>query len=410
MLAEIYVHIPFCVKKCEYCDFLSAPGDEEKKEAYVQALCMEIHKSQWAKKAGRETVLVPSVFIGGGTPSTLKNEQLKRILNAIRENYTLTSDCEITMEMNPGTVSVGDLEEYRKIGINRISIGLQSTQDEELKKLGRIHTYKDFLGTYYSAVEAGFTNINVDLMAALPGQTIESYEESLQNVLALNPQPNHISAYSLIIEEGTPFFEKYREDDLRRQQGGQPKELPSEEEERKMDHRTEEILKAAGYHRYEISNYAKDGCECKHNVGYWIRSNYMGFGLGASGMMDNIRYKNTTDLDGYIKTIEKAELLSRECFEQEFQKTCVMEEITHLTREEQMEEFMFLGLRLSKGISATDFRSAFMTSIHDVYDNVLRELMEEGLLEESGEEEEEQYFLTSRGRDVSNYCLAKFLF
>ena len=283
---SLYLHIPFCVRKCLYCDFLSGPQSAEVQEQYVEALCREIQETS---PEYREYQVV-SVFIGGGTPSVLLPEQTIRIMETLKSCFTLTDTCEISMEMNPGTVTPEKMNAYRACGINRISIGLQSANDRELKALGRIHTCADFLKAYEMAVEAGFTNINVDLMSAIPEQTLKSYQETLQKVLALQPQPVHISAYSLIVEEGTPFYE-------------QELNLPDEETERRMYEITDDILKKAGYHRYEISNYAKAGKECVHNKVYWQRGNYLGLGIGSASLIQNVRFHNVTDISSYVNLI-----------------------------------------------------------------------------------------------------------
>ncbi len=374
---ELYIHIPFCVKKCAYCDFLSSPQSEEVIESYVEALILEIK--------GHDTYAdtVTSIFLGGGTPSILSGEQMERIFHAVRARFDVAQDAEITIEANPGTVTVEKLNAYRRCGINRISFGLQSANNEELKLLGRIHTYEEFLTSYNLAREAGFDNINVDLISAIPKQTIQSFEETLQKVSALNPE--HISAYSLIVEEGTPFAKLYGED------GPKEKDLPSEEEEREIYRRTEEILNRSGYIRYEISNYAKHGKECRHNLGYWERKNYLGLGLGSASLMDNVRYKNIDDLDVYIKHAHDPKQ--------------IQEQIEPLTVVEQIEEFMFLGLRKMQGISATEFENQFGSALEECYGEQIERFLREGLLERK-----DSYLkLTKQGIDVSNYVLAEFL-
>lgn len=379
---EIYIHIPFCVKKCAYCDFLSGPQDEETIEQYVVSLLDEIraHGSKRNLTASHE---VTSIFLGGGTPSILSASQIEQVFVALRESFEITEDVEITIEANPGTVTKEKLKTYHNCGINRISFGLQSTNNEELKLLGRIHTYEEFLESFSLARECGFDNINVDLISAIPKQTLASWEETLQNVIKLNPE--HISAYSLIVEDGTPFAKVYGE--------GCPgeKDLPDEEEERKIYYRTEELLKEADYHRYEISNYAKEGKECKHNLGYWERKEYLGIGLGAASLIGNTRYKNTDDLVYYIKHAEQLDV--------------IQEDIQVLSTKEQMEEFVFLGLRKMKGISEKEFKECFDISINETYGMQLEKLLEEDLLVRK----DEQIMLTKHGIDVSNYVLAEFL-
>ena len=280
---EIYIHIPFCVRMCAYCDFLSGPASDKTIENYVEKLLEEIE----AHRVQNEGSTVTTVFFGGGTPSILSGTQMTRVIEKLKEVFQIEESAEISMEANPGTVTKEKLTAYKNAGINRISFGLQSANNEDLKVLGRIHTYEEFLESFRLARECGFNNINVDLISAIPNQNMESWEKSLKKIICLNPE--HISAYSLIIEEGTPFFEMYGEDSERE------KELPDEEEERAIYHRTEELLNEAGYHRYEISNYAKEGKECQHNLGYWERKNYLGIGLGASSLMNNVIFKNTED-------------------------------------------------------------------------------------------------------------------
>lgn len=308
---EIYIHIPFCIKKCSYCDFLSGPATEQTVESYMAALFAEI-EGKSGKYRDRRVV---SVFIGGGTPSRLTGEQMGKLMACIRRHFSLDPAAEITTEVNPGTVSEEKLRTFRKAGINRLSIGMQSAQDEELRELGRIHDFAGFLEAYEAAVQAGYTNINVDVMSGLPGQTLESLRDTLGKLLALRPMPQHVSAYSLIVEEGTPFARMAERGEL---------QLPEEDTERAMYEETREILAKYGFHRYEISNYARDGYECLHNVGYWIRRDYLGFGIGAASLVDNVRFQNGRDLITYLEN-------PQDCREEE----------QVLTEQEQMEETMF---------------------------------------------------------------------
>ena len=374
---ELYLHIPFCVSKCRYCDFLSAPSGEEQWQIYVERLCRRIR--YWSDVIHNYGYVIVSIFVGGGTPSILTEAQITQIFEAVRESFPIREDAEITLEMNPGTDVKDKLPVYRKLGINRLSMGLQSADNEELKCLGRIHTYEDFRQVYQWAREAGFTNINVDLMSAIPGQTLESYEDTLRKVVDLKPE--HISAYSLIIEEGTPFYERYGE-------GRHADELPDEDTERQMYVRTREILEGYGYHRYEISNYAKDGYECRHNLGYWDRKEYLGLGAGASSLMDHIRWKEPD----YIGPSTGLVLEEREDF-------------TRLRRKDEMEEFMFLGLRKINGVSEQDFYKSFRVTMDEIYQDKIEELIKEGLLVR----EEDRIRLTDRGIDLSNYALSQFL-
>jgi len=379
---ELYIHIPFCVKKCAYCDFLSGPQDEETIEQYVVGLLDEIH-AHGSKKDFVSSYEVTSIFLGGGTPSILNASQTQRIFETLKTKFKISQEAEITIEANPGTVTREKLETYRACGINRISFGLQSANHEELKLLGRIHTYEEFLESFSLARECGFDNINVDLISAIPKQTLESWEDTLQSVIKLNPE--HISAYSLIVEEGTPFAKVYGE--------GCPgaKDLPSEEDERAIYYRTEELLKAAGYHRYEISNYAKEGKECRHNLGYWERKEYLGIGLGSASLIGNTRYSNTTDLIKYIKDAKQPDI--------------IQEEHQVLSPQEQMEEVMFLGLRKMEGVSEREFVKCFGVSIDEVYGEQLKKLIREELLERK----DGWIRLTERGIDVGNYVFSEFI-
>lgn len=374
---ELYFHIPFCVRKCFYCDFLSAPGDEKGKRNYMEALLTETVGSAF-RYADYEVV---SIFIGGGTPSTVPTDCLEGLMEAVRAHYRLAEGAELTMEVNPGTVSEEVLRRFRRAGINRLSIGLQSADDTELKAIGRIHTWRQFLDSYAAARRAGFDNVNVDIMSALPGQTLSGYRDTLRKVLSLEPPLEHISAYSLILEEGTVLFEKYEKGEL---------ELPDEDTDREMYQETKEILAQAGYERYEISNYAKKGYECRHNCGYWKRKNYVGFGIGAASLVENVRFHNSADLKAYL-----AEPLG------------CREEVQQLGEQEQMEEFMFLGLRMTEGVSCREFARLFGCRLEDIYGEVIRKNIRDGLLQyRSGNR---FLALTDRGLDVSNYVMAQFL-
>lgn len=377
---ELYVHIPFCVRKCAYCDFLSAPADDVTIENYVSALIAEIraHGINGRKK-------VATIFIGGGTPSVLLPEQIRRIFDAIFENFEVSNDAEITIEANPGTLTEKKLQTYLDCKINRISFGLQSTSNKELKLLGRIHSFEEFVKNYNLARKCGFQNINVDLISAIPGQTVESWEKTLCDVLEL--QPEHLSAYSLIIEEGTPFAKLYGENCEKE------KMLPDEEAERQMYHITDSILQKAGYHRYEISNYAKEGYECRHNLGYWERVPYLGIGLGAASLTEeNVRYNNETDLEKYIKHSSNLNL--------------VQKNVEALTLAEQMEEFIFLGLRKVRGISIVEFEELFGTSLDETCGAGIEKMIAEGFLTEG----KGLLRLTDAGIDVSNQVFAEILF
>ncbi len=398
---EIYIHIPFCVRKCAYCDFLSFPAGKDTRERYVDALIREITEGlpgESADAGEKENLLkvedyhVVSIFFGGGTPSLLEGEASTRILQTLRNTFRVDEDAEITIECNPGTVDAKKLGDYRNAGINRLSFGLQSASNEELILLGRIHTYEEFLHSWQMAKEAGFTNISVDLMSGLPGQSAESWHQTLTKVLKLRPA--HISAYSLIIEEGTPFYERYHADDELRQDGGVPHLLPDEEAERAMYEDTAALLKENGLERYEISNYAIPGYESRHNTGYWIRREYVGFGLGASSLLGNRRLKNTDDLSFYLKMAESSHI-----------KGLWEREVQTLSREDEMSETMFLGLRLVRGVDKMCFAQRFGMSVEEAFPGVLEKMCRQGLMKE-----EEGYLrLTERGLDVANYVMSEFL-
>lgn len=377
---ELYIHIPFCVKKCSYCDFLSAPATEQTKEAYMAALFAEIG----GRAKDYKDRIVTSVFIGGGTPSLLSADTIRQLMEHIRKGFSLASDAEITMEVNPGTVTAEKLTAFYAAGINRLSIGMQSAQEQELKILGRIHDFDGFCQVYLEAVEAGFTNINVDVMSGLPGQTLVSYKDTLEKVLRLEPMPQHISAYSLIVEEGTTFAAMADRGEL---------PLPEEDTERAMYEETIEVLAGYGFHRYEISNYALDGYECRHNVGYWIRRDYLGFGIGAASLIGNVRFQNGRDLNAYLA-----------------HPLACREEQQSLTTQEQMEETMFLGLRLIRGVSYPEFARCYGQTLEEVYGEVISRNVADGLLTVREDETGRRLMLTGRGLDVSNYVMAQFLF
>lgn len=380
---ELYIHIPFCVKKCDYCDFLSFAADEQTQKSYVAALQKEL-AFYGAKYKDRR---ITTIFIGGGTPSWLKEDYMQAIMETVYHYFSVEQDAEITIECNPGTITEHKFEVYRRIGINRLSIGLQSVHNEELKILGRIHTFEQFLKTYDMARKHGFSNINIDLMSSLPGQTPEIFCDSLHRVLQLKPE--HISAYSLIIEKGTPFYDLYKFDAVRQEAGMQTESLPTEEEEYQTTKMTQHILKEAGYHWYEVSNFAKPGYECRHNIGYWKRVDYLGVGLGASSLIDNVRYSNTRDLYTYLSVPADS----------------LHETAEQITRNEQMEEFMFLGLRMRDGFYRDEFTQAFGIPIEAVYGDALNHLQQEELLLKR----EGRIYLTDKGMDLNNYVVAQFM-
>ena len=383
---SLYVHIPFCAVKCKYCDFLSFDGESYGTMLrYVDSLCQEI--KLYAPLAG--DYIVRSVFIGGGTPSLLDESLITNIMAFIRRTFTLEKDAEVTIEANPGTLRHQKLNGYKSAGINRISIGLQSADDDMLKKLGRLHNYDQFVASFKAARRAGFNNINIDIMSGLPGQTIHSYVDTLSRVIEY--QPEHISAYSLSIEAGTPF-------------ANDPEileSLPTEMIDRKMYDITKKLLAAHGYDRYEFSNYAKPGYECKHNMVYWTGGEYIGFGIGASSYFQGKRFSNMRNIFEYIELMESdnMEILYNETARK------LRESVTPMYIDSRMEEFMFLGLRMTCGISRTDFEDRFKKDIYEVYGPVLNKYIDQGYMATY----EDRIYLTDMGIDVSNVILADFL-
>lgn len=389
---ELYIHIPFCVKKCNYCDFLSFGTEDERlsdtpchptrqlpvPEVYVDRLCREIRWYGQKEEFSHRPVI--SVFFGGGTPSLLSEAQIFRLMAELRDNFLIRRDAEVTMEANPGTLTPGKLKQMRFCGINRLSLGLQSTVERELKALGRIHSYGAFLQSFKWAREAGFKNINVDLMTALPEQTMSSYLKSLEQTAALKPE--HISAYSLIIEPGTPFEAMEAQGELA---------LPDEDEEREMYHLTRKFLSEMGYERYEISNYARPGYECRHNIGYWRGRDYLGLGLGASSLINGRRFSNRTEIKDYLALT----MGSDDWYEA----------VETLTPAAKMEEFMFLGLRLVRGVSEKDFYRKFGVKVMSVYGEVIRKNeLEKLLIRKNG-----WLCLTELGMDLANMVMADFI-
>ena len=406
---ELYIHIPFCARKCSYCDFLSFAAPERVYREYMDKLIEEI----CGQGPNFQEYRVSTIFVGGGTPSILPADLIMELFATLSENFDIALDAEVTLEANPGTLTMEKLEVYRQSGINRLSIGLQSADDKELKYLGRIHSYDSFLKSYQRARQAGFKNINVDLMSAIPGQDVHSWKTTLKKVMMLKPE--HISAYSLIIEEGTPFFERFGEPECKKGllSGGQQEnskkpetasevaaraavmtlpDLPDEDTDREMYHLTKEMMAAQGYERYEISNYAKKGYECRHNTGYWTGVEYLGLGLGASSYTYGYRYHNTEDLQEYLSL-------------NLYEGGAAARDIEELSLEDKMEEFMFVGLRMMKGVSGSEFLERFGLNMWNVYGDVLKKLEQQGLIEV----EAPMVRLTERGIDVSNVVLSEFL-
>ena len=396
---ELYIHIPFCVKKCNYCDFLSFHAGEEIQDAYISQLLREIALSSGF--AGDYSVR--SVFIGGGTPSIISEHHIAGILETINKYYYTKPDIEITIECNPASAMRHKFAEYKKAGINRLSIGLQSADNAELKMLGRAHTFEEFLKCYQSARMEGFDNINVDLISCIPMQSIRTWKKTLKNTLML--KVDHVSVYNLMIEEGTPFYEMNTKGLLI---------MPSEEEQAEIDRFTLECMKQYGYERYEFSNFCKPGRQCRHNTGYWSGVPYIGFGIGAASCFENVRWNNIRDirkylrldLDGYFGGVGgpiKESMLSETQIESAEQD--LRTDVTKLSQNDRMEEFMYLGMRLTSGVSKERFRTEFAKEMDDVFADAIKKNLELGLMEDSGE----SYRLTDRGIEISNVVLSDFL-
>lgn len=376
----IYIHIPFCIKKCYYCDFISYSNQEEKIEKYIDALVKEIELE--SKKYEKEEYEISTIYLGGGTPSYLDSLYIKKILHIIKENYNIDKDVEITIEVNPGTVNEEKLKDYINIGINRISIGLQSTNNEILKTIGRIHKYKEFLDCYKQARSVGFKNINVDLMLALPNQSLEDLDETLNKIIQLNPE--HISLYSLIIEENTPIEKMISKKEI---------SLPDEEIERKMYWNSKNKLEENNYIHYEISNFAKKGYESKHNTNCWKQKEYLGFGVAAHSYFENKRYCNTKSIEEYCKNSKEGNL----------EKNRTICEIQ--TEEEKQKEYMLLGLRMLEGVNVQEFKNKFVENPIYLFRKELEKLVKEDLIEI----DLNQIRLTNKGLDFANLVWEEFI-
>lgn len=372
----IYVHIPFCKQKCYYCDFVSYANKETEMKRYVEALQKEIEIEK------NETARVTTIYIGGGTPSLVDKEEIQKIITTIKQNYVVEKEAEITIEVNPGTVDVAKLEAYKKAGINRLSIGLQATQNDLLKKIGRIHTYGEFLTCYQLARKIGFKNINIDLMLGLPSQTLQDIEESVRKVIALNPE--HISLYSLIVEEDTPIEKMLEEKKLT---------LPTEEVERNMYWQAKKTLERSGYIHYEISNFAKPGYESKHNTNCWKQKEYLGFGVAAHSYQNKKRYCNTSCIAEYCKNNEAGK----------FKNNRTICEIQ--TDEERRKEYMLLGLRMLEGIDVQEFKHKFIQNPLYLFHQELEKLVKEELVEI----DLNQIKLTNKGLDFANIVWEEFI-
>ena len=411
-MSHLYIHIPFCIRKCRYCDFLSGPQDEETRERYVRALIREIRLQGACAAADMRSP--GTVFLGGGTPSMLMPGQIDRILQAVFSSFSVEDNAEISMELNPGTADLNKMRSLRAAGINRLSIGVQSQHDEELRLLGRIHDSLQAKNTFHNARKAGFDNINIDLMSALPGQTFESWADTLARTCEWKPE--HISAYSLILEPGTVFAAM--------QEAGHLPAVPDEETDRRMYHYTRDYLAQNGYARYEISNYALPGRECIHNCGYWTGRPYLGMGIGAASCTDGRRFSNISDLSEYLRLWESygkrddpdpsrmddihnvdSSIVERQNSDSQV-LSLLRTDVQQLTEQDRMEEFMFLGLRMTEGVRAEDFEKRFGgKQMEEVFGDVIRKHISQGVVERT----DFGIRLTERGTDVSNYVMADYL-
>ena len=383
----IYVHIPFCKHKCYYCDFISYANKESLVERYINVLIREITDVATGNRLDYENGIdelfnVNTIYIGGGTPSFIESKYIVNIISTIKEYFKINENAEITLEVNPGTVNENKLKDYFNAGVNRLSIGLQATNDSLLKEIGRIHTYEEFLNTYKLARKIGFKNINADLMIGLPKQTIEDVEKAVNDLIKLGLE--HISVYSLILEEGTVLEEQIRSGKLK---------LPEDEEEREMYWKVKSILEANGYIHYEISNFAKKGYESQHNLDCWRQKEYVGFGVAAHSYTNDVRYSNIENLEEYIENYENDKL----------EETFIFNE--KLTHNMKVKEYMMLGLRKLKGVSIQEFKEKFAANPIYVFKNELEKLVNEDLLEIDGD----YIRLTKRGLDLANLVWEEFV-
>lgn len=380
---ELYIHIPFCERKCLYCDFVSFHANYDTVDQYINKLLNEIESKNFLAN----NFEVSSIYIGGGTPSFIDAKYISYILQSIHNNYKVVDDCEISIEVNPNSATNEKLASYFNLGVNRLSIGLQSANDDELKTLGRVHNFSDFLNTYNNAAHAGFKNINVDIINGIPGQTPETYKKSLKQVLMLNTK--HISIYNLIIEDGTPFKTMLANNEI---------QLPLETDLVKMDDITKELTTYYRLNRYEISNYAKEGFECRHNLGYWSDIPYLGFGLNSSSYIDNKRLKNKSKLKDYMNLDYKNYLINQD-------KDKYYDEVKNVERIDHLNEYMMLGFRKTKGINVNDFYSTFNEKFEDVFGSMINSYQNMGFINKT----DDYYYLTDQGLDISNRILSDLL-
>ena len=391
---SLYIHIPFCKRKCIYCDFLSfANVPNAKQIQYINALMSEIRMY----KPFADRYSVKTIYIGGGTPSVLDEAMIGQVLDTVFHIFKVDRFPEITLEVNPGTIKYTDMISFREYGINRLSIGLQSADDNMLRMLGRIHNYEDFVQGFEFARRAGFENISVDIMSGLPGQDTRTLVDTLTKVTELGPE--HISVYSLQVEEGTPLYERKDLIDM----------IPDENMDRSMYAMTKKVLATSGYNRYEVSNYSKPGYESRHNTVYWTGGQYIGLGLGASSFFKGERFSNITNLDNYIEICEDIrEELTKDTDRvrlYESAASILRTNVETIYREARMEEFMFLGLRMTAGVSRLEFKNRFGRDIFEVYGEVINRYVGSGYMNF----DDDRVWLTDTGIDVSNYILADFI-
>lgn len=372
----IYIHIPFCKQKCYYCDFISYTNKSDFIEKYINCVIKEIESYKF------EGYQITTIYIGGGTPSFVDNKYIKKIVEKLSEKINMRDVKEFTIEVNPGTVNENKLQKYKEAGINRLSIGLQSTNNKLLREIGRIHTFEEFENTYLIARKVGFKNINVDLIIGLPNQTILDIKESLRKIVKLSPE--HISVYSLIVEEGTKIAQKIEEGLLN---------LPEEELERNMYWYVKNSLELKGYTHYEISNFAKKGNESKHNLNCWKQKEYIGIGAAAHSYINSVRYSNTEDLEKYIKNVENNQIEKNRKIEEKQTKT------------DMKKEYMLLGLRTIEGISIREFKEKYIENPIYLYRKELEKLTKEKLIEIDGDNIQ----LTNKGIDLANIVWEEFV-
>lgn len=382
-ILEIYIHIPFCEQKCHYCDFVSFPMTTDMINKYISVLIDELRsKSVFAKSKN-----ITSIYIGGGTPSYIDSHHIEDILRTVYYNFNVSKNCEISIELNPHSALWEKMSLYKRIGINRLSFGVQSANNDELKTLGRLHSFEDFIKSYDDAVHLDFKNINADVISGIPNQTALSYKNSLKKIMQLHLQ--HISIYNLIIEPNTLFYKLYQNNELI---------LPDENTMTAIDNITDELTDYYNYKQYEISNYAKDNFICLHNYGYWSDIDYLGVGLNASSYLSNVRYKNLLNFNDYIN-------LDYKKFEENENKNLYFDEINILSKKELISEYVFLGMRKTTGINSIEFFQKFKENIEDIYTGVLDRYLELGLIKHI----DNNYFLSKRGMQISNRIFSDFI-